>query len=438
MWSASCVPSDALPPARAQAEAGCSIEEEGRWGRWKCGAGVISILEGDLAAVSDGLHAFRRHMAQVARQIRSEAAPAKVRRYVRMFEAGLPLDITVRWYPATAIDAIEARVEELTRQGREVWISQGLPWERGMAELLASVERKTDLLKDVHSVDDFRSKALGLLQGWDQGAWAKVYYDTPARSLIGGTIGFDTNRFDSMMRTDSRTIRLESAAGISDVRHLQRQMSARKVLVVSPDRTLFSQVEAALEQKDYVAERVEDIGAAAQGARHMAPREPRVVIVDCPDGVSAGVALMDDLKAAKDTQGVPVIFIEGENERCSLDLRRRVAAVISQPVSAEAIRSAVFLTGFRLRGDASGFHPQFRDTITRNEVERLLGTVMGAGGSYRRMMARVANVEARPTIAFEFKLVPLAPYEFFFIDYEWSGAKHELHRFDWLHSLGVG
>jgi CheY-like chemotaxis protein len=391
-----------------------------------------------LSAVSEGLHGFRRHMAQVAQQVRSEVAPAKVQRYVRMFEAGLPLDITVRWYPATAIEAIEARVEELTRQGREVWISQGLPWDPGMVDRLASVERKTDLPKDVHNVDDFRSKALELLQGWGEGAWAKVYYDTPARSLIGGTIGFDTNRFDSVMRTDSRTIRLESAAGISDVRHLQRQMSARKVLVVSADRTLFSQVERALEQMDYAVKMEEDTGVGAQAARQMGPGEPRVVIVDSADGVSAGVALLDDLKAAKETEGVPVIFIEGYDERCSLDLRRRVAAVISQPVSAEAIRSAVFLTGFRLRGDASGFHPQSRDTITRNEVERLLGTVMGAGGSYRRMMARVANVEARPTIAFEFKLVPLAPYEFFFIDYEWSGAKHELHRFDWLYSLGAG
>ncbi|HUS70254.1 MAG TPA: hypothetical protein VM075_05720 [Anaerolineae bacterium] len=32
-----------------------------------------------------------------------------------------------------------------------------------------------------------------------------------------------------------------------------------------------------------------------------------------------------------------------------------------------------------------------------------------------------------------FKLMPLAPYEFFFIGYEWSGEKHELHRFDWLY-----
>jgi len=29
--------------------------------------------------------------------------------------------------------------------------------------------------------------------------------------------------------------------------------------------------------------------------------------------------------------------------------------------------------------------------------------------------------------------MPVAPYEFFFIDYEWSGEKHELHRFDCLY-----
>jgi len=27
----------------------------------------------------------------------------------------------------------------------------------------------------------------------------------------------------------------------------------------------------------------------------------------------------------------------------------------------------------------------------------------------------------------------MAIYEFFFIDCEWSGEKHELHRFDWLY-----
>jgi CheY-like chemotaxis protein len=394
--------------------------------------------EGVLSAVNDGLHAFRTHMAEVARQIRSEPAPAKVLRYVRMFEAGLPLDITVRWYPASAIEAIEARVEELTRREREVWISHGLPWKPGADDLPASVEKRTVLPKHVCSVRDFRSEHRPALQAWDPGAWAKVYHDTPARSLIGGTISFDTNRFDSIMTSDSRTIRLEAAAGISDVRHLQRQMSARKVLVVSSQRTLFSQIKSALEKPKYAVKRVKDIGVAAQAAGRMGPGEPRVVIIDRSDGVAAGVALMDDLKAVENTEGVPMILIVGENESCSLDLRRRVAAVISQPVSADAIRSAVFLTGFRLRGDASGFHQQVEDMRTRNEVERLLGAVMGAGGSYRRMMARVANAEARPTIAFEFKLVPLAPYEFFFIDYEWSGAKHELHRFDWLYSLDAG
>jgi len=387
--------------------------------------------------VSDGLYAFRQHMAQVARQVDSGAAPAKVRRYVRMFEAGLPLDITVRWYPASAVDTIEARVEELTGEGREVWISQGLPWDPRLADLPASVERKTDLLKTIDSVDDFRSKALGLLRDWGRGAWAKVYYDTPVRSLTGGTIGFDTNRFDSMMKTDSRAIRLEAAAGISDVRHLQRQMSARKVLVVSCQRSLSGQVEGALEKMGYAVEMVEDGGGAAQAAGRMGPGEPRVVVVDCADGIKTGEALLEGLRKAEGTAGVPVILVEGNDERCSLELRRRVAAVICQPVSAEAIRSAVYVTGFRLRGDASGFHPRFEDATTRNEVANLLGTVMGAEGSYRRMMARIANAEARPTIAFEFKLVPLAPYEFFFIDYEWSGAEHALHRFDWLYSLGA-
>jgi CheY-like chemotaxis protein len=388
--------------------------------------------------VADGLFDFGAHMAEVAQQARSGRTPAKVRRYVGMHEAGLPLDITVRWYPATSVEAMEARVKELTAQGREVWISQGLPLDPGAEGFLASVERKTDLLQDINSVDDFRDSALPRVQGWEQGSWAKLYYDTPARSLTGGTIGFDTNRFDAVARTDSRTIRFEAASGISNVRDLQRQMSARQVLVAYSNADVYAEVESALDPVDCAVQGVAGRSDVAGRVREMGPAEPRVVVLDCTDSLSEGLEVLRSLKGSDSTANLPAILIVDKEEQYASNLRTRVAGIISHPVPPEELRTCVLMTGFRLLGDASALKLGLQDGTARRQVERLLRTVMGFGGVYRRMMARIANLEARPTIAFEFKLVPLAPYEFFFIDYEWSGERHELHRFDWVNSLRVG
>ena len=385
--------------------------------------------------LTDGLHAFRRHMSEVSRQVSAASAPAKVQRFVRMHEAGLPLDITVRWYPLTAEEAIEARIAKLTGRGRQVWISQGLPWDSHTGDQVASVERKTDLIKGVNTLLDFRNHALPRLKKWEEGSWAKLYYDTPVRALTGGTIGFDTNRHDSMMLRDWRAVRLEAAVGISDVRDLQRQMSARQVLVATGDARLCTEIEAALELTDCSLVQVSEMSALGGAIGRMAVGEPRVVIVDARKGEPVGQAALEDLKGSADTASLPVILIVDDEGSSTVDLITRVAAAIRSPVSAEDIRTRVLLTGFRVLGDAEGFQLDSEDSLMRREINRLLRTVMGNDGTYRRMMARIANLEARPTIAFEFKLVPLAPYEFFFIDYEWSGVRHELHRFDWLYYL---
>jgi hypothetical protein len=388
--------------------------------------------------VADGVYEFGAHMAEVARQVRSGSAPAKVHRYVRMHEAGLPLDITVRWYPATSVEAMEARVRELTWQGRQVWISQGLPPSESAEDLLASVERKTELLQGINSLEDFRRSELPRVRRWKQGSWAKLYYDTPVRALTGGTIGFDTNRHDAVTRSDSRMVRFEAASGISNVRDLHRQMSARTVVVAYSETDVYESVESALDSIDCSVRGVAIDTDVAAYVQDMGPAEPRVVIIDCTESLSEGLALLDVLKGAQATAVLPVILIVGDGEEHRSDLVGRVAAIISYPLSPPELRASVLKTGFRLVGDAFALRVSYEDGASRRELERLLRTVMGFGGIYRRMMARVANLEARPTIAFEFKLVPLAPYEFFFIDYEWSGPKHELHRFDWVNSLHVG
>lgn len=177
--------------------------------------------------MAEGLSRFRADMDKVVQMASSGHISSKAQRYLRAYEAGLPQDITVRWFPKDAVKAMEARVDELTRQNLEVWISQGLPLSPDIDSQFASVERKTDLIKGLRSLDDFYKRAVPALAQWESGSWAKMFYDTPQRSLIGGTIRIDTNRLDSALGIDRRSIRFEAASGISDVRDLDRQMSAK-------------------------------------------------------------------------------------------------------------------------------------------------------------------------------------------------------------------
>jgi hypothetical protein len=387
--------------------------------------------------VTEAVHAFRSHMVRVAQQVGEAPAPPKVQRFVRMHRAGLPLDTTVRWYPVTAVQEMEPRVEELTRQGREVWISQGLPWHPSADAALASVEKKTDLLKNLRSVADFRNLAIPRFKEWQEGSWAKLYYDTPIRSLTGGTIAFDTNRPQSMMYADSRAVRFEAASGISDVRDLQRQMTAQELLVAYTSDDLYSQICSALGSLDCPVHGVGDMGEVINAVQEAGPGEPRALIIDLANRPSEGLELMAELKDSADTASIPLIAIVPDENELPLSLRTRLSDSIALPLSPERLRASVFQTGYRLSGDAYSLTMGIEDTFTRREVWRLLNLVMGIGGAYRRIMARVANLEGRPTIAFEFKLVPIAPYEFFFLDYEWSGEQHPLHRFDWLNSYAV-
>lgn len=140
----------------------------------------------------DGLTQFRAHMDDVVLRARSQHVSSKVQRYVRAYEAGLPQDITVRWFPCDDIPSIEARVHDLVDRNLEVWISQGLPWNPDIDNQFASIEKRTDLLKGLSSVKDFNQQAIPRLKQWDKGSWAKVFYDTPKRSLVSGTIRIDT------------------------------------------------------------------------------------------------------------------------------------------------------------------------------------------------------------------------------------------------------
>ena len=171
----------------------------------------------------ESLSKFRLDMESVVQIAASGRVSSKAQRYLRAYEAGLPQDITVRWFPKDAFDEMESRVRELTSQNFEVWISQGLPWNSDIDIQLTSVEKKTDLIKGLKSLDDFHQRAIPTLSEWEGGSWAKMFYDTPQRSLIGGTIRLDTNTISSH-GIERRAVKFEAASGISDVRDLDRQM----------------------------------------------------------------------------------------------------------------------------------------------------------------------------------------------------------------------
>lgn len=387
--------------------------------------------------MAEGLYQFRADMDVIVKQVGSTPVSSKARRFIRMYEAGLPLDITVRWFPVSALEAMEARVEELTRQGKQVWISQGLPWDPGIDTRVTSVERKTDLIKNIESVDDFRQNAMPRLKQWEEGSWAKMFYDTPVRSLTGGILRIDTNRYDNISALDMRTLRLEAASGMSDVRDLDRQMSAQQVLVLHSTAQIFSDIASALESMDCSVRGLSDFSAAFNVIGAMGPSEPRAVLLDCTGSSSDALNILRILKKSRDTARIPVVLIVSDEAQCPSDLRPMVAAFIQHPISAEEVRCSVFRMRFQLNGNAAGFTLPYQERSIQHEVDRLLNTVLGVGGVYLRMMAQIANIEMRPTIAFEFKLVPVAPYDFFFMDYEWSGIKNEFHRFDWLYTLGA-
>ncbi len=399
--------------------------------------------------MAEGLSQFRDDMDKIVQIAGSGQVSSKAQRYLRAYEAGLPQDITVRWFPKEDLEAMEARVADLTGRSLEVWISQGLPWNPDIDNQVTSVEKKTDLIKGLKSVSDFQERGMPRLAQWEADSWAKMFYDTPQRSLISGTIRFDTNRNDSV-QGDMRAIRLEAASGISDVRDLDRQMSARQVVVVHPDPKVISLIEDSLGSLNYPIIGISDIDKALESIFQIVqeskskndpkakPSEPKAIMLDFIASPSASSEILVRLKDDKDASSIPIIPIVEDEFGFPTRLRPMVASFVQLPMSKENVRLSVFLTGFRLVGDSHGFQLPNLGLSIQQRIDNLLNIVFGPDRAYRRMMMQIANAEQRPTIAFEFKLVPTDPYDFFFLDYEWSGLKSSLHRFDWAYAFGDG
>ncbi len=402
--------------------------------------------------MAESLAQFRMNMEKVARLEKSGQISSKTERYLRAYEAGLPQDVTVRWFPKDDTKSIQVRVAELTKQDLEVWISQGLPRKVDIDQQLSSVEKGTGLIKGIYSSRYFVRHKLPILSGWEPGSWAKVFYDTPRRALIGGTLGIDTNRGDGITGVDTRAMRLEVAAGIADVRDLDRQITAKQIAVVHLDEATICQIAQDLKPFDYKVVGLSDVDSAldeilqiveqSKSTNEDKPKahEPKAVLLDFMTSYDASLKILKTLKNQDDTASISVIPIIEDVSRLPAEERAMVTSSIHpHPFSIDDLYYSVYFTGFRLSGDSHGFQlPGEFGMKTQQNIEGLLNTIFGVNRAYLRMMTQIANYEQRPSIAFEFKLVPGDPYDFFFLDYEWSGVKNPLHRFDWLYNIGDG
>ena len=398
----------------------------------------------------EGLSSFRTDMDKIENLARSGEVSSKALRYLRAYEAGLPQDITVRWFPKDALEDMEKRVYDLTSQGLEVWISQGLPWNPNVDKQLTSVERKTDLIKGLQSLDDYRDRAVPQLSQWEGGSWAKMFYDTPQRSLVGGTVRFDTNRADSDQLVDRRAIRFEAASGISDVRDLDRQMTAKQILVIHPDKDIIGQINNVLKEIESPTIGHTDLDTANEFIsreiiQHKSkddPKskasEPKAIMLDFSTSKNLSLEIVKKIKSKADSSYIPIIPIINNEDSLPPNLRPMISSYVQLPITTESVLYSVYFTGFQLLGSPMGFKIPNLGLRIQREIDSLLKTVFGINGAYRRMMVQIANIEQRPTIAFEFKLVPIDPYDFFYLDYEWSGVKSPNHRFDWAFSFGDG
>lgn len=399
--------------------------------------------------MTEGLSNFRRDMDKVLQIAGSSNISSKAQRYIRAYQAGLPQDNTVRWFPKDALEQMETRVADLTSQGLEVWISQGLPWNPDVNRQLTSVEKRTDLIKGLKSIDDFRGRAINSLTSWDNGSWAKMFYDTPQRSLTGGTIRIDTNSIESLKRNiDSRSIRFEASSGISDVRDLDRQMSAHTILVLSTDGKAVELIKNSAKELETEIIGISNIEKGLEliieyvnlhkpvDNPKAKATEPKAIIFDLRNSKDRVVEIAKEIKRRSETSYIPIIPLVEDEEDLPRELRPMIASFAHYPISDEDICHSIYVTGFRLIGGPGGLKFPNLGLKIQNDVDNLLNIIFGPMGAYRRMMVQIANHEQRPTIAFEFKLVPIDPYDFFFLDYEWSGTKGPINSFDWFFRFG--
>jgi len=132
------------------------------------------MARGYLTTVNESkFNNFRKDMDKIVELCQTQTIPPKVRRFIRMYECGLPLDTTVRYYPASKFDEIEQRVKELITGGKEVWVSIALPEEASEASV-----QTPPRIPPITSLEIYHQQAIHMIQALPPNSWVKVYFET--------------------------------------------------------------------------------------------------------------------------------------------------------------------------------------------------------------------------------------------------------------------
>jgi DNA-binding response OmpR family regulator len=128
-----------------------------------------------------------------------------------------------------------------------------------------------------------------------------------------------------------------------------------RVLIIEDDEAVGDMLSTALRAEGYAVERIE----AALGALPLARLlEPHAVVLDLGLPYRSGASLLAELKAHRDTAGIPVVVVSGLAEVLPPHRRALAAAVLKKPVDLEDLLEAVRAAVLARRGPG-GRPPRF-------------------------------------------------------------------------------
>jgi two-component system OmpR family response regulator len=115
-------------------------------------------------------------------------------------------------------------------------------------------------------------------------------------------------------------------------------MTHSRVLIIEDDETLGELLATALGTGGYA---VETMGAAIGALALVRGLEPHAITLDLGLPYRSGAALLAELKAHRDTAGIPVVVVSELVEILPAHRRAQAAAVLEKPVDLEDLLGAV-------------------------------------------------------------------------------------------------
>jgi DNA-binding response OmpR family regulator len=124
-----------------------------------------------------------------------------------------------------------------------------------------------------------------------------------------------------------------------------------RVLIIEDDEAVGGMLATALGAEGYAVERTD----AALGALALARRlEPHAVVLDLGLPYRSGASLLAELKAHRDTAGIPVVVVSGLVDALPPHRRAQAAAVLEKPVALNALLEAVRAACSRVAAPGAG------------------------------------------------------------------------------------